>query len=54
MSNMKTEYNFENDIVIANYAYKQCENFIRSVEQKNENNMKNGLVSKEKYEDLYS
>jgi hypothetical protein len=54
MSNMKTEYNFENDIVIANYAYKKCENFIRSVEQKNENNMKNDLVSKEKYEDLYS
>ena len=54
MSNMKTEYNYENDIVIANYAYKKCENVIRSVEQKNENNMKNDLVSKEKYEDLYS
>lgn len=54
MSNMKTEYNFENDIVIANYAYKQCENFIRSVEQKNENNIKNGLIANEEYEDLYS
>ncbi|MDC1380403.1 hypothetical protein N8315_02960 [Octadecabacter sp.] len=54
MSNMKTEYNFENDIVIANYAYKQCENFIRSVEQKNENNFKNDLASNETYEDLYS
>ena len=54
MSNMKTEYNFENDIVIANYAYKQCENFIRSVEQKNDNNIKNGLVANEEYEDLYS
>ena len=54
MSNMKTEYNFQNDIVIANYAYKQCENFIRSVEQKNENNIKNGLVANEEYEDLYS
>ena len=54
MSNMKTEYNFENDIVIANYAYKKCENFIRSVEQKIENNIKNGLVANEEYEDLYS
>ena len=54
MSNMKTEYDFENDIVIANYAYKQCENFIRSVEQKNDNNIKNGLVANEEYEDLYS
>ena len=54
MSNMKTEYNFENDIVIANYSYKQCENFIRSVEQKNDNNIKNGLVANEEYEDLYS
>lgn len=54
MSNMKTKYNFENDIVIANYAYKQCANFIRSVEQKNENNNKNGLVANEEYEDLYS
>ncbi len=54
MSNMKTEYNFQNDIVIANYAYKQCENFIRSVEQKNDNNIKNGLVANEEYEDLYS
>ena len=54
MSNMKTEYNFENDIVIANYAYKQCENFIRSVEQKNDNNIKNGLVANEAYEDLYN
>ena len=54
MSNMKTEYNFENDIVIANYAYTQCENFIRSVEQKNDNNIKNGLVANEEYEDLYS
>lgn len=54
MSNMKTEYNFENDIVIANYAYKQCENFIRFVEQKNDNNIKNGLVANEEYEDLYS
>ena len=51
---MKTEYNFENDIVIANYAYKQCENFIRSVEQESENNIKNGLLSNKTYEDLYS
>ncbi len=53
MSNMKTEYNFENDIVIANYAYKQCENFIRSVEQKNENHIKNGWLANEKYVGWY-
>ena len=34
MSNMKTDYNFANDIVIANYAYKQSEKFIRSVEKR--------------------
>ena len=54
MSNMITDYDFENDIIIANYAYKKCENFIRSVEQRNENNLKNGLVTDEAYEDLYS
>jgi hypothetical protein len=54
MSNMVTEYNFENDIIIANYAYKKCEEFIRSVEQKNENNLKNGLVTDDAYEDLRS
>jgi hypothetical protein len=54
MSNMKTNYSFANDIVIANYAYKQSEKFIRSVEKKNTNNLNNGLVSDEVYEDLYS
>ena len=54
MSNMVTEYDFENDIIIANYAYKKCEEFIRSVEQKNENNLKNGLVTDDAYEDLRS
>ena len=54
MSNMVTEYDFENDIIIANYAYKKCEQLIRSVEQRNENNLKNGLVTDDAYEDLRS
>ena len=33
-----THYDFANDIIISNYAYKQCEKYIRSCEAANTNN----------------
>ena len=48
----KTNVDF-NDVILATYAYKQCEKFIRSCEAQNENNAKYNLNSTDGDTSLY-
>ena len=50
---LKTNVDF-NDVILANYAYEQCEKFIRSCEAQNENNAKYNLNSTNGDTSLYN